>query len=139
MKRLTGLMARLSPGEPGACWDSGYSANTKGYPCCRLNGKQVMVHRQVLIEVTGAVGRVARHKCDNKRCWNPAHLEWGSVQDNAHDHLKRGGVIVKLSADDVKEIRALLGRMPRKEIAIQFNVHRSSIDQIASGLAWSAV
>lgn len=34
-------------------------------------------------------GKVVRHKCDNKLCVNPDHLELGNQQDNIDDMWKR--------------------------------------------------
>jgi hypothetical protein len=35
-------------------------------------------------------GAFARHKCDNRACVNPAHLEWGTQQQNVQDAIARG-------------------------------------------------
>ncbi|MEU9611929.1 HNH endonuclease [Streptomyces sp. NPDC048209] len=48
------------------------------------------VARRILETTTGEVGEVARHRCDNRPCCNPDHLEWGSQADNVHDAMERG-------------------------------------------------
>ena len=43
------------------------------------------------IEGSGAHGTVVRHKCDNRKCVNPDHLELGTQADNVKDMDVRGG------------------------------------------------
>lgn len=43
------------------------------------------------IEGSGAHGTVVRHKCDNRKCVNPEHLELGTQADNVKDMDVRGG------------------------------------------------
>ena len=43
------------------------------------------------IEGSGPHGTVVRHKCDNRKCVNPAHLELGTQNDNIKDMEVRGG------------------------------------------------
>lgn len=72
-------------------------------------------HRAVCIRAHGpplAPGMHARHRCDNPRCYNPRHLEWGSAGDNIADSLKRGRrktgenhPNAKLSNQDIIDIR----------------------------------
>ena len=51
------------------------------------------VHRAALRRAVGdpPEGKpYALHSCDNTRCYNPAHLRWGSQQENMADMVKRG-------------------------------------------------
>jgi hypothetical protein len=47
------------------------------------------------------------HKCNNRLCINPGHLEFGSVKDNAADRVRNGMVGRKLTQDQADEIRHL--------------------------------
>jgi hypothetical protein len=76
----------------GSCieWD-GYTRN--GYGMVTHNGHQVYLHRLTVAEALGweAIdGRVVRHTCDNKRCYNLDHLVVGTQADNVHDMHDRG-------------------------------------------------
>lgn len=93
-------------------------------------------------------GMLVRHKCDNRACINPDHLELGSHQDNMDDMRTRGraaqGVnnnMSKLTPEKVAWIRAnyiwqsqefgtvALGRM--------FGVTNSTIGRILAGTYWA--
>ncbi|HWD26282.1 MAG TPA: HNH endonuclease [Rhizomicrobium sp.] len=49
-------------------------------------------YREFYAHVKGAVppGVVLRHKCDNRLCMNPNHLEPGTAKDNVDDMMRRG-------------------------------------------------
>ena len=91
-------------------------------------------------------GLVVRHKCDNRLCINPEHLELGTVRDNVLDMVKRGrhksqrgsnNNLAKLNEDDVSKIKALLKRIKRiVYIASMFNVSSSTICDIRAGRTW---
>lgn len=58
---------------------------TRGYPT--IGSDRVM---RIVKEVVGdpappAPGNHCRHMCDNKLCWNPDHLVWGTHRDNMQD------------------------------------------------------
>lgn len=62
-------------------------------------GKPILAHRASWIlhfgpipeiEGSGHHGTVIRHKCDNRRCVNPDHLELGTQADNVKDMDVRG-------------------------------------------------
>lgn len=79
--------------DANGCWVVSYSS------CCPLGhcqtfvaGKQVLVHRVAWVATYGFIpdGKILRHKCDNPRCINPAHLEPGTHKQNTNDMMERG-------------------------------------------------
>ena len=92
-------------------------------------------------------GQLVRHKCDDPSCCNPDHLELGTHQDNMNDMIERGrqanrnGELngrAKLTEDDVREIRVLLGTgIIQKEIAERFGISQITISRIKRKQAWS--
>lgn len=70
-----------------------YATNSPGGHCVtRVSGSQVYVHRLAYAATYGGIpaGLIVRHKCDNGRCINPAHLEVGTQADNVQDMVSRG-------------------------------------------------
>ena len=85
-----------------------------------------------------------RHKCDNPNCINPEHLEVGTHTDNVNDKVSRGrqpkGEIhknSKINESDVMEI--LLSKDIQVNIAKKYNINRSTVGRIRSGLAWKHI
>ena len=69
-------------------WAGGFKSDGYGY--LYVNGVQVIAHRHVAEQHFGPLGaRVVRHRCDNRRCVNPDHLEVGTKKDNAADMVQR--------------------------------------------------
>lgn len=65
-------------------------------------------------DIDGYHGAVARHTCDNPRCCNPRHLEWGTQGDNVTDMARRRRAArgeragnAKLTEVQVRELRQL--------------------------------
>ena len=87
------------------------------------------------------------HKCDNKRCVNPAHLFLGDENVNMKDWADKGlshkgskNSQAKLTEDSVHTIKAMLSRgMRQKEIASRFGVCRDTIHKIACNIYWKHV
>ena len=55
---------------------------------------------------------IVRHKCHNKLCCNPKHLEQGSNADNVRDSLL-DGIIGKLNWDQVNSLRLKFSENPK--------------------------
>ncbi len=93
-------------------------------------------------------GLVVRHKCDNRACVNPSHLEVGTTQDNADDCTRRGRrqrgsrrPLAKLTEPIVAEIKALLaaGDQTHEEIGARFGAPPKMVSKIAAGRSWTHV
>lgn len=88
------------------------------------------------------------HKCDNRKCVNPAHLVPGTAKENTHDMLNKGrgkwvhkhgedSNFAILKEDDVREIRASKER--GIDLAKRFGVSPTAICDIRRGRSWKHV
>jgi hypothetical protein len=79
------------------CWPWKASKFKQGYGRFSLKGRRLKAHRVAYALTYGELptwtvdrGIVIRHRCDNKICCNPAHLETGSQAENVRDRDVRG-------------------------------------------------
>ena len=92
-------------------------------------------------------GYCVMHKCDNRCCLNPNHLEIGTLQDNIADKVKKGrskggnrvgmrSNFSKLSDEDIKYIKDNennRGERWAKELGVKFGVRFQHIYRIWNG------
>lgn len=123
-----------------------------GYGSTSRKGKTYWMHRVVYCEsnnlpLESIKDEVVRHKCDNPRCINPAHLELGSHQDNMNDMTERKRQALgtrqglsKLTDGDVLLIRDMYVRgckhFGQYALARRFGVHQTTIKDILLGRIW---
>lgn len=73
-------------GTPCWCWQGSCSGNGRGggYPRMNLNGQTVAVHRVVYTHFNGFIPgkKQIDHKCRNRMCVNPDHLEMVTHKQN---------------------------------------------------------
>lgn len=62
--------------------------NTKSFGKIYSGNKWIKPHRASYYKATGEYPELIRHKCGNRRCVNPDHLETGSHADNNKDTHK---------------------------------------------------
>ena len=123
--------------SPGDCWTWLGSVNKKtGYGKKQWHGRTVLAHRWVWQLFMGPIpeGQVINHKCSNKRCVNPHHLEVITQAENC-----RHGDGAKLTAEQAQEIRD--AKQDRKwgdgkRLALRFGVSSALIHDIWNGRAW---
>jgi hypothetical protein len=91
-------------------------------------------------------GQLVRHKCQNRNCIAPEHLELGTAKDNSSDQLRDGTAQIgsKNSRATIDEKIALEIYQLRSTVTIQdradkFGVSRGIVECIDDGLNWSHV
>lgn len=85
-------------------------------------------------------GLVVRHKCDNRLCVNPEHLEYGTQGDNLNDRKAHGHKYRKLDAATVAVIKKRLSEPHTlAELGREFCVSYVMIRHIRDDKQWSEV
>jgi hypothetical protein len=125
-----------------------YAKDGDGYAKVRNGGPARLVHRLVCEIVHGVAPspkHEAAHSCGKGRdgCVNPRHLSWKTTKQNQEDRVEHGtsnrgtrNGSAKLTADDVRTIRAMKGRASCPSLARQFHVSTSHVARIHAGAAW---
>lgn len=123
-------------------------ARTNGYGHLVVDGVDHRAHRLVCQLVHGdppTPTDEAAHSCGKGHlgCVNPRHLSWKTRVENQGDRIYHGTSnrgsrhgLHKLTEADVLQIRRLLPSVSQTEIARQFEVDPSTINNIKSGKNW---
>lgn len=84
------LLSGYKESESG-CWEWQRALFKTGYGAIRFNGKTMTAHRASYREFVGPLvdGMYIIHKCDNRKCMNPAHLLQGTPRDNTADMISK--------------------------------------------------
>lgn len=102
-----------------------------------LGTRRVMkVHRLAWELAHGPIppGLLVCHRCDNKRCFETAHLFLGSNADNMGDMANKGRGFRKLGPDAVREVRRLAGfGVTHREIGARLGVTHGAVFALLSG------
>lgn len=125
---------------PDDCWEWQAALNNKGYGSFRVEGAIHPAHRASYLLNVGEIpeGMVVRHKCDNRACVNPAHLELGTPTDNNRDMVNRGRREYKLTIDQVRTIRKRLAEgVLGKQLAEEYGVSFGLISHIKNNRTWT--
>lgn len=142
---------------PDDCWEWIAAHYPSGYGKMLVDGRVVgahryswMLHKGPIPRGTGAHGWCVCHRCDNKRCVNPAHLFLGTHADNMADKVRKGRQgalrgerhsIAKLSDDDVRSIRHRYaeGGVTQTALAREFGVWPGTINYVIHRKFWTHV
>lgn len=117
--------------EDTGCWLWNGALSKKGYGHIKRNRKSIPAHRYFWEQRNGPIPDPkmdVHHKCLNKRCVNPDHLEALTRKDHAHV-----GPVTKLSQADVDEIRRLRGQVRQTVLATRYGVNFHTISNIQLG------
>jgi hypothetical protein len=126
-----------------------FSTDRKGYGKLWYEGRLRPASRIMCTLVHGEPpqeGLDAAHSCGkgHEGCVNPKHLRWATRSENHMDKVAHGTILRGrkqttsiLTEDDVRAIRSLHGRMPRKEIAKRFGTSPGNVNHIHRRDSWA--
>lgn len=117
---------------------------SNGYGHISVSGERRTAHRVAWELANGPIpeGLVVRHKCRNRNCINPKHLELGTQRANSYEDKLRDGTLFygerspqsKLTEKAVLEARK--SDKPLKQLAEENNVAVSTMSLARSGKTW---
>jgi hypothetical protein len=123
-----------------------------GYGVVKRLGKTVRAHRWAFclasgLKLSDIQDYVVMHKCDNRLCINPEHLELGTHADNCADKVQKGRQArgetagnSKLTTNEVKLIRlGFIAGLTNKKLAEIYSVSDMCISRIRSGKTWGHI
>ena len=138
------LRERVRPDGDCLRW-TGYCNSESGYGQAWWNGRKLLVHRLVWVQLVGSIPDDCELThiagCCHPDCVQVQHLQClpprqrikGKVEAGAFAHGERHWN-VKLSEDDARAI--LHSRNPTQEIAARYNVSLSTVRAIRGGRSW---
>ena len=121
--------------ERTGCWVWGRALTSRGYGHLTINKRQILAHRFVYATQVGPIpdGWDVHHRCENKRCINPDHLEPLPHVDNSRCSVK-----AKLDSKAAAGIRRLAASgVSLMQLAVRFGVDRRTIRAVLNGETWS--
>lgn len=132
-------------GDECLIWPFGRTVG--GYGQMNRGKAKLLVHREVCVAIHGPPppGQHARHTCGRGRdgCVSPRHIVWGTRSQNMADRSEHGthqfgerNAQARLSAKDIRQIKALRGEFSQRELARRFVVTQSAISMIQAGKRW---
>lgn len=117
-------------------WAAG--CNQFGYGTAHFLGINYSAHRLAFF-ASGRTLRgdqIVRHKCRNKNCCNPNHLEAGTHSQNSIDTIRDGTSRATISTDIARAIKHSKGNGTQAERAERFGVSSSIVASIDAGASW---
>lgn len=135
------------------CWEWQKATDKHGYGLVTWKCKQWFAHRFAYMAFSGVDPKhqLVRHKCDNRKCCNPEHLELGTPKDNTEDAIKRGRFPrgetsghAKLTEQSIVAIRELKRRHPGRSgiglfLSRWMGVNDRCISAVVNGKSWSHI
>lgn len=105
--------------ETTGCWVWQLARTRTGYGSVKINGKTCKPHRVFYERRFGSVpvGTEIHHRCENRACCNPDHLEAITHHDNVRKSARQ-----KLTTEQLQELSTLLETVAVRDLADRFGV-----------------
>jgi len=131
---------------PDECWPWVAKSKVAGYGTISTGGRgasKMLSNRAAWTLTFGPIpdGLIVRHKCHNRLCCNPSHLEIGTLADNVADMWARPPAApqgnARLAPAQVKAIRK--DPRPSRTVAPEYGVTAGHIRSIRNRRAWPSI
>jgi hypothetical protein len=141
------FMLKLDIPSESKCWE--WKLKTEGgYGRVVIRRERMMAHRFSWTITNGPVptGLFVLHKCDNRKCCNPAHLFLGTIAENNADRDAKGrhkpiygeaNGLAKLTHEKARAIRyEYASGASQSRLADKFGVNQKAIWLIVHNVTW---
>ena len=137
-------------GGPDACWPA-LKTDPRGYARFLNSGPYAYAHRTAWLLTRGPIpdGMEVAHRCDVRRCCNPAHFFLATHDENMKDMKAKGrqawGERAKRNKIKLADAKAILAKKPPRSrmgdglavaLAADYNLSVGSIYAIWAGRTW---
>jgi len=129
-----------SQGNDGECWiwTGGPTTNGYGQLLPRIWGTgyahQWACHNWNKSPLPVEKGMCIKHSCDNRLCVNPAHLSYGTLQENIQEMIERNpnamGRVAPTDAELTMLRQMIVDNLPRREMMRRIGHSRHWIDRV---------
>ena len=131
------------------CWEWTAGKTVDGYGKFDFAGKTQHAHRVAYQLYIGEItaGLLVCHRCDNRKCVNPAHLFLGTQADNMRDCMDKGRRASgekhyrsKLIEEQVIEIRLKYAEgATQVNLAKEYGMSQTTISEIVRHCIWTKI
>jgi hypothetical protein len=141
-KKMASFFARAIKNNETNCWEWNGCLTGNGYGhCALLNEKKA--HRVSYKLHYGDIldKMIIMHKCDNRICVNPEHLQQGTHKENMSDMKDKGRAATSykphLTEEQVKAI--YLSKSSISQLVKQYNLNIRTIERIRARRIWGKI
>lgn len=118
------------------CWNWTGKPTWVGYGQFQWDGYVAPAHRHAYLEFKAELeaGEVVKHRCDNKLCCNPDHLDAGTQRDNVIEMRMR--CPPKSALDDATVLAIFADKRKTRIVAEEYGVSGPRVSSIRCGKSY---